>query len=49
MKISRNAILCLLSLALLVTTLWAEPAEETEPSPIPVSATEEISNEGEKT
>ena len=41
MKINRNAVLCLLSLALLVTALWTEPDEETAPSPIPVSAAEE--------
>lgn len=45
MKISRNAILCLLSLALLVTALWRDPAEETQAEPVPVSATEETSAE----
>ncbi len=48
MKITRNAVLCLLSLALLVTALWAEPAEEAEPSPIPVSAAEETSADAGK-
>lgn len=47
MKISRNAVLCLLSLALLVTALWREPDEEAQSDPLPVSA-EETDHEGEE-